>query len=179
MKSQLPKVLHELGGRSMLGHVLAATLPLGAARTAVVIGAGREQVAASLPGEGSGVVPVVQEQQLGTGHAVRVAVESLDEASELAADGAVLVVPGDTPLLRTVTLAALLDLHAAQHAAATLLTAVIDDPTGYGRVVREDGGGPVRKVVEERDADAVTREINEVATGVYVFAASRLRRRAA
>ncbi len=176
MKSQLPKVLHELGGRSMLGHVLAATLPLGAARTAVVIGAGREQVAASLPGDGSGVVPVVQEQQLGTGHAVRVAVESLDEASELAADGAVLVVPGDTPLLRTVTLADLLALHAEHHAAATLLTAVVDNPTGYGRVVREGGGaGPVRGVVEERDADAVTREIKEVATGVYVFAAGQLR----
>jgi bifunctional UDP-N-acetylglucosamine pyrophosphorylase/glucosamine-1-phosphate N-acetyltransferase len=179
MKSQLPKVLHELGGRSMLGHVLAAALPLGAARTAVVIGAGREQVEASLPGEGGGVVPVVQEQQFGTGHAVRVAVEALDSAAELAADGAVLVVPGDTPLLRTETLAALLDLHAEHHAAATLLTAVVDDPTGYGRVVREGGGslsaGPVREVVEERDADDVTREINEVATGVYAFAAGHLR----
>jgi bifunctional UDP-N-acetylglucosamine pyrophosphorylase/glucosamine-1-phosphate N-acetyltransferase len=180
MKSQLPKVLHELCGCSMLGHVLAAALPLGASRTAVVIGAGREQVAASLPGEGTGggtsVVPVVQEQQLGTGHAVRVAVEALDSAAALAADGAVLVVPGDTPLLRTETLAALLELHAEHRAAATLLTAVVDNPTGYGRVVREGGGtGPVREVVEERDADDVTREINEVATGVYAFAAGHLR----
>jgi bifunctional UDP-N-acetylglucosamine pyrophosphorylase/glucosamine-1-phosphate N-acetyltransferase len=178
MKSRLPKVLHELGGRSMLGHVLAAAMPLEAARTAVVIGAGREQVAASLPGEGGTreVLAVVQEQQLGTGHAVRVAVEALDEVSELAAGGAVLVVPGDTPLLRAETLAALLELHAEHHAAATLLTAVIDNPTGYGRVVREGGGsGPVREVVEERDADAVTREINEVATGVYAFSAGHLR----
>ena len=182
MKSQLPKVLHELGGRSMLGHVLAAALPLGAARTAVVIGAGRDQVAASLPGEGSRageIVPVVQAHQFGTGHAVRVAVEALDEVAQLEADGAVLVVPGDTPLLRTETLAGLLDLHAEHHAAATLLTAVVDNPTGYGRVVREGdpliGSGPVRAVVEERDADDVTRQINEVATGVYAFAAGHLR----
>src|SRR6478609_2161298 len=98
MKSQLPKVLHALGGRTMLGHVLAATLPLGAARTAVVIGAGREQVAASLPSAGN-VVPVVQEQQLGTGHAVRVAVEALDAVDQLSPTAAVLVLPGDTPLL--------------------------------------------------------------------------------
>ncbi len=176
MKSRLPKVLHELGGRTMLGHVLAAALPLGAARTAVVIGAGREQVAAALPsGESAGVTAVVQEQQLGTGHAVRVAVEALDAAAALDDAAAVLVVPGDTPLLRTETLAALLDLHAERHAAATLLSAVVDDPTGYGRVVREEGDGPVREVVEERDADAVTREINEVATGVYAFAAGQLR----
>ncbi len=178
MKSRLPKVLHELGGRTMLGHVLAAALPLGAGRTAVVIGAGRGRVAASLPDE-PGVVAVVQEQQLGTGHAVRVAVEALDAAAELEARSVVLVLPGDTPLLRTETLAALLELHTERHAAATLLTAVVEDPTGYGRVVREDGPhsrGPVRQVVEERDADAVTREINEVATGVYAFAAGHLRR---
>jgi bifunctional UDP-N-acetylglucosamine pyrophosphorylase/glucosamine-1-phosphate N-acetyltransferase len=178
MKSQLPKVLHPLGGRTMLDHVLAATLPLGAARTAVVIGAGREQVAATLPaadGGDGGVVPVVQEQQLGTGHAVRVAVEALDAAAKLDADSSVVVVPGDTPLLRTETLAALLALHTERHAAATLLTAVVDNPTGYGRVVREDGEGAVRQVVEERDADPVTREINEVATGIYAFAAGHLR----
>lgn len=179
MKSQRPKVLHELGGRSMLGHVLAAAVPLGASRTAVVIGAGREQVAAGLPGEGTGaggILPVVQEQQLGTGHAVRVAVEALDADAELAAGSAVLVLPGDTPLLRTETLSALLDLHAEHHAAATVLTAVVEDPSGYGRVVREGGGtGPVREVVEERDADEVTREIHEIATGVYVFAAGHLR----
>jgi bifunctional UDP-N-acetylglucosamine pyrophosphorylase / glucosamine-1-phosphate N-acetyltransferase len=172
MKSRLPKVLHELGGRTMLGHVLAATSPLGAARTAVVIGAGRDRVAAALP---AGVTSVVQEQQLGTGHAVRVAMEALDSAAKLDDGTAVLVVPGDTPLLRTETLAALLDLHAERHAAATLLSAVVDDPTGYGRVVREEGDGPVREVVEERDADAVTREIKEVATGVYAFAAGHLR----
>ncbi len=174
MKSRLPKVLHELGGRSMLGHVLAAAAPLGAARTAVVVGAGREQVAASLPDE-PGVLAVVQEQQLGTGHAVRVALDTLTEAAALDPHDAVLVLPGDAPLLRSQTLDSLLGRHGEHQAAATLLTAVVLDPTGYGRVVREGAGsGPVRAVVEERDADAVTREIDEVATGVYAFAAGAL-----
>ena len=177
MRSRIPKVLHQLGGRSMLGHVLAAAEPLGASQTAVVIGAGRELVSASLPAAAeSGVRAVVQEQQLGTGHAVRVALEALDAAGPLEDKAAVIVVPGDTPLLRAETLAQLLDRHSEYHAAATLLTAVIDDPTGYGRVVREGGGsGPVSKVVEERDADPVTREIREIATGVYAFAAGHLR----
>jgi bifunctional UDP-N-acetylglucosamine pyrophosphorylase / glucosamine-1-phosphate N-acetyltransferase len=176
MRSRVPKVLHELGGRSMLGHVLAAAMPLGAPRTAVVIGAGRERVAASLPDEvATGVVPVVQEQQLGTGHAVRVALDALAAGGELDPQAVVLVLPGDTPLLRTETLAALLQLHSDHHAAATLLTAVVDDPTGYGRILREGpGNGRVRLVVEERDADAVTREIREIATGVYAFAAGQL-----
>ena len=176
MRSRRPKVLHELGGRSMLGHVLAAVGQLGAKRICVVVGAGRELVAASLPNPGTGISAVVQERQLGTGHAVRVALEALDSAAELGPDAAVVVVPGDTPLLREETLTALLERHHEHHAAATLLTAVIDDPTGYGRVVRESAGaGPVTAVVEERDADPVTREIDEVATGVYAFAAGHLR----
>ena len=174
MKSRTPKVLHELGGRSLLGHVLAALSPLGAPRTAVVIGAGRDLVAQSLPAD-SGIVAVVQEQQLGTGHAVRVALEALNEAGAFDPQDSLLVIPGDAPLLRDDTLAALLALHAEHHASATMLTAVLDDPTGYGRVVRESGGtGPVRQVVEHRDADAITREIHEVATGVYAFAAGPL-----
>ncbi len=177
MRSRRPKVLHEIAGRTMLGHVLAAALPLQADRTAVVIGAGRDQVAATLPsGPDARIFPVVQEQQHGTGHAVRVAMDALTEAGEIAPDAAVLVLPGDTPLLRTDTLAALLALHRDHSASATLLTAVVDDPTGYGRVVREGAGnGPVCQVVEHRDADAVTREIREVATGVYAFAAGALR----
>jgi bifunctional UDP-N-acetylglucosamine pyrophosphorylase/glucosamine-1-phosphate N-acetyltransferase len=175
MKSRRPKVLHEVGGRSLLGHVLAAVAPLEAARTAVVIGAGRDLVAQSLPAD-AGIAAVVQEQQLGTGHAVRVALEALAEAQELKPEDAIVVIPGDVPLLRSQTLRELLALHAEHSASATLLTAVIDDPTGYGRVVRESGGtGPVREVVEHRDADPVTLEIREVATGVYAFAAGPLR----
>jgi bifunctional UDP-N-acetylglucosamine pyrophosphorylase/glucosamine-1-phosphate N-acetyltransferase len=175
MKSRRPKVLHEVGGRSLLDHVLAAVGPLGAARTAVVIGAGRDLVSQSLSAD-AGVVPVVQEQQLGTGHAVRVALDALSAVAELAPQDSVLVIPGDTPLLRAETLEALLALHHEHQAAATLLTAVVDDPTGYGRVVRESAGtGPVRQVVEQRDADSVTLELREVATGVYAFAAGPLR----
>ena len=174
MKSRRPKVLHELGGRSLLDHVLAAVSPLGAARTAVVIGAGRDLVAQSLPADPA-FAAVVQEQQLGTGHAVRVALDALNAVAELGPQDTVIVLPGDTPLLRSETLVALLALHAEHHASATLLTAVIDDPTGYGRVVRESAGtGPVRQVVEHRDADAITREIREVATSVYAFAAGPL-----
>jgi bifunctional UDP-N-acetylglucosamine pyrophosphorylase / glucosamine-1-phosphate N-acetyltransferase len=175
MKSRRPKVLHEVGGRSLLAHVLAAVAPLGAARTAVVVGAGREQVAQSLP-EGSGIAAVVQEQQLGTGHAVRVALDALAGAKALNPNDAIIVIPGDVPLLRPETLRELLALHTEHSAAATLLTAVVADPFGYGRVVRESGGtGPVRQVIEQRDADPVTLEIREVATGVYAFAAGSLR----
>jgi bifunctional UDP-N-acetylglucosamine pyrophosphorylase/glucosamine-1-phosphate N-acetyltransferase len=174
MKSRRPKVLHEVGGRSLLDHVRAAVFPLGSSRTAVVIGAGRELVTQSLPSNFA-VTAVVQEQQLGTGHAVRVAMDALNEAAAFDPQDCVLVIPGDTPLLRTETLAALLALHAEHHASATMLTAVLNDPTGYGRVVRESGGaGPVRQVVEHRDADPITLEIREVATGVYAFAAGPL-----
>ena len=174
MKSRRPKVLHEVGGRSLLDHVLAAVSPLGAPRTTVVIGAGRDLVAQGLPAD-SAVTAVVQEQQLGTGHAVRVALDALNAAASLDPQDTLIVVPGDTPLLRAETLGALLGLHAEHHASATLLTAVLPDPTGYGRIVRESAGtGPVRQVVEHRDADAITREIREVATGVYAFAAGPL-----
>ena len=176
MKSRRPKVLHELAGRSMLGHVLAALAPLGAARTAVVVGAGRELVAASLPASGlPGLQAVVQHEQLGTGHAVRVALDELTAAEAFDGSATIVVLPGDTPLLRAETLAALLALHTEHHASATLLTAILPDPFGYGRVVRGGGGtGPVRAVVEERDADPATKQITEVATGVYAFAAGPL-----
>ena len=174
MRSQTPKVLHELAGRSMLGHVLAALEPLNTQRTAVVVGHGREQVTASLP---AGVTAVVQEQQNGTGHAVRVALEALaDDPPGAAPDdpqATVVVVPGDPPLLTPGTLTALCSRHREQHAAATLLTATMDDPTGYGRVVRD--GGSVRAVVEQRDADEATLAIHEVAVSVYAFAADALR----
>ncbi len=174
MRSQTPKVLHEIAGRSMLGHVLSALEPLSPERTAVVVGHGREQVTASLP---AGVTAVVQEKQNGTGHAVRVALEALaDDPPGAAPDDAqatVVVVPGDAPLLTPGTLTALCSRHREQHAAATLLTATMDDPTGYGRVVRD--GGSVRAVVEQRDADEATLAIHEVVVSVYAFAAGALR----
>jgi bifunctional UDP-N-acetylglucosamine pyrophosphorylase/glucosamine-1-phosphate N-acetyltransferase len=163
MVSGTPKVLHALCGRTMLGHVLAAIQPLHADRTLVVVGHGREQVTATLPGT---VTAVVQDRQGGTGHAVRTALEAAQVT-----DGTVLVVPGDAPLLTAATLTALLAGH---EGAASLLTTHLSDPTGYGRVVRDAEGG-VREIVEERDASPEQRALAEVAVSTYVFAAGHLR----
>ncbi|HUR50996.1 MAG TPA: bifunctional UDP-N-acetylglucosamine diphosphorylase/glucosamine-1-phosphate N-acetyltransferase GlmU [Mycobacteriales bacterium] len=165
MRSATPKVLHRLGGRTMLGHVLAAAEALDPEHLLVVVGHGREAVTASLTGKARAVV---QETQDGTGHAVRVALETIEDL-----DGTVVVLPGDSPLLTGSTLQALVDEHQQADAATTLLTARVQDPTGYGRVVRDEQG--VRAVVEHKDADAATLAIDEVATSVYAFAAGPLR----
>jgi bifunctional UDP-N-acetylglucosamine pyrophosphorylase/glucosamine-1-phosphate N-acetyltransferase len=186
MRSATPKVLHRVAGRTLLDHVLAAAAPLGAAHTVVVIGHGREAVAAALAGR-HGVRSVVQDRQGGTGHAVRSAMGVLDG---LRPHDLVAVLPGDTPLLTSETLLDLLTLHADSNAAATVLTALADDPTGYGRIVRglaETGGaasasqdpgshgGPVRAIVEQRDADPATAAIREINAGVYLFTVGALR----
>jgi bifunctional UDP-N-acetylglucosamine pyrophosphorylase/glucosamine-1-phosphate N-acetyltransferase len=163
-----PKVLHPLCGRSMLGHVVRAARGLDPEHLAVVVGHAREQVTSALAELDPAARAVVQEQQHGTGHAVRVALEALGPLS-----GMVVVVPGDAPLLTTATLQALVQHHAEQGAATTLLTAVLDDPTGYGRVVR-DAAGAVTAVVEHKDADEATRAVREVATSVYAFDAAAL-----
>ncbi len=174
MRSATPKVLHQMCGRTLLGHVLAATAGLGAEHTLVVVGHGREAVSAQLADdqpagtEGRRLTPVVQADQRGTGHAVRLALAAVPDLV-----GAVLVVPGDAPLLTTETLTELLEQHVTRHNAATLLTAEPPDPSGYGRVVRAGGG--VTAVVEQRDADEATLAIREVATSVYAFDAAELR----
>ena len=162
-----PKVLHELGGRSMLGHVVAAARVLDPEHLVVVVGHAREQVAAHLAELDPAARAVVQEEQNGTGHAVRVGLEGLE------LDGTVVVVPGDAPLLTAETLRQLVEHHDLRGAATTLLTARMADPTGYGRVVRD--GGAVRAVVEQKDADEATRQIDEVAVSVYAFDAAHLR----
>ena len=163
-----PKVLHPLCGRSMLGHVVRAARGLAPEHLAVVVGHARDRVTAALAELDPAARAVVQEQQHGTGHAVRVALEALGPLS-----GTVVVVPGDAPLLTTGTLEALVQHHEQQDAATTLLTAVLDDPTGYGRVVR-DQAGAVCAVVEHKDADDATRAVREVATSVYAFDAAAL-----
>jgi bifunctional UDP-N-acetylglucosamine pyrophosphorylase/glucosamine-1-phosphate N-acetyltransferase len=170
MKSALAKVLHAMCGRSMLGHVLAAAGPLAPQRTFVVVGQARDQVVGHLSEIAPDAVPVEQLEQHGTGHAVRMA---LDAAPDLV-EGTVLVLPGDTPLLTAETLQRLVERHDTAAAAATLLSAEVPDPTGYGRVVR-DPEGQVSAIVEERDADAATRQLHEVATSVFVFDVARLR----
>jgi len=171
-RSDTAKVLHRAAGRSLLGWVLESLRPLGLDRVIVVVGHQAEAVAAEADAVGvPGTVSVTQPEQRGTGHAVRLALASgqADDADT------VLVLPGDVPLLRPEPLAGLLADHAEAQRAATLLTARLPDPTGYGRVVR-DGQGAVRAVVEERDADAPTRQIDEINTGVAAYARDDLAR---
>jgi bifunctional UDP-N-acetylglucosamine pyrophosphorylase/glucosamine-1-phosphate N-acetyltransferase len=169
MRSTTPKVLHQLGGRSMLGHVLAAAAPLGAARTAVVVGSGREQVATHLADVAPGALAVVQEEQRGSGHAAAVALDALPDVA-----GPVLIVNGDAPLLRPETLAGLVAAHRAGGHLLTVLTAEVAEPAGLGRIVR-DPSGAVREIVEEKDADDDQRSITEVNAGVYVGDAAAVR----
>ena len=170
MRSSTPKVLHTLGGRSLLGHVLAAAEPLGAGSTVVVVGAGREAVEQHLAEIAPSAVPVVQHEQNGSGHAAAVALDAVPDI-----DGPVLLVNGDAPLLRAATVAALVDAHRAAGNVLTVLTAEVDDPTGLGRIVRDDDGS-VRAIVEERDATDPQRAIREINAGVYVGDAAALRR---
>jgi bifunctional UDP-N-acetylglucosamine pyrophosphorylase/glucosamine-1-phosphate N-acetyltransferase len=160
----LPKVLHGFAGRSLLGHVVAAAAPLAAERTVVVVGHRRDEVAAHLAELDPAALPVVQAEQRGTGHAVRIALEAVPGD----AVGTVVVVPGDAPLLTDTALTALVAAHTSAGAAATLLTSVLTDPSGYGRVIRGPDGAVLR-VVEHKDATAAELAVAEVATSVYAF----------
>ncbi|MBO3750780.1 bifunctional UDP-N-acetylglucosamine diphosphorylase/glucosamine-1-phosphate N-acetyltransferase GlmU [Streptosporangiaceae bacterium NEAU-GS5] len=163
MKSKTPKVLHELSGRPLLDHMLVAARGLDPERLVVVIGHAREQVSAHLAESSPDARLVVQDQQNGTGHAVRIALEAVGTII-----GTVLVTYGDTPLLRTETLRDLLDRHGADGNAVTVLTARVPDPTGYGRIIR-DAEGRVVEIVEEKDATPEQRAIDEMNSGVYAF----------
>ncbi len=169
MKSALPKVLHPLLGRTLLGHVLAAAAPLGADRTVVVVGHGADQVRAHLAEVVPAATPLLQERQLGTGHAVRIALDAVPAAA-----GTVVVLNGDVPLLRPETVSALVEAHEAAGAAATVLAAEVPDPTGLGRIVR-DADGRLEQIVEERDATPEQRALREINAGIYAFDVARLR----
>jgi len=176
MRSATPKVLHEVGGRSLVGHVLAAVAALEPEHLVVVVGHGRDRVAAHLAQIAPQALTVVQEQQNGTGHAMRIALEGLAEAGvSLDGSGPVLVLAGDTPLLTGETLRSLVDVHAAEAAASSVLTAVVDDPSGYGRVLRDPASGRVTGIVEQKDADDAQRAVREINSGVYVFDVAALR----
>jgi bifunctional UDP-N-acetylglucosamine pyrophosphorylase/glucosamine-1-phosphate N-acetyltransferase len=166
MKSALPKVLHTLLGRSLVGHVLAAAAPLAAQRTLVVVGHGADQVRAHLGETAPDAVPVLQAEQHGTGHAVRIALPA--EAA-----GTVVVLNGDLPLVRAQTLVELVERHERDGNAATLLTAEVADPSGLGRIVTGEKG--LERIVEERDATPAERAIHEINAGAYAFDANLLR----
>ena len=161
LKSKIAKPLHRVGGLTMLEHVIATLRRVGGERITVVVGVAREQVVAALPEEG--VEIAVQEQQLGTGHAVDSA-RSLYEGFE----GDIICTYVDIPLITPETLLRLVEQHREQDAAATMLTALVDDPAGYGRVIRDEAG-MVSGVVEHRDADEATLAIREINTGIYCF----------
>jgi bifunctional UDP-N-acetylglucosamine pyrophosphorylase/glucosamine-1-phosphate N-acetyltransferase len=172
MKSDTPKVLHTLCGRPLVGHVVANARGLEPRRLAVVVGHGREQVSAYLASVDPEIRAVVQQEQHGTGHATRVALEALTETDgEL--EGTVLVLFGDTPLLSTETMSAVLDSHHRAGRAVTVLTAILDEPRGYGRIIRE--GDSVVGIVEQKDATPEQAAIREVNSGVFAFDAKVLR----
>ncbi len=169
MRSSLPKVLHTLGGRPLLAHVLAAARALAPQAVHVVYGHGGERVRATFAARETGLVWVHQAEQRGTGHAVRLALAGVPDEAR------VLVLYGDVPLIREETLRRLLATAAAAGPGALgLLTAVLDDPSGYGRVLR-DPDGRVTGIVEERDASASQKRIAEINTGILTAAAGRLR----
>jgi bifunctional UDP-N-acetylglucosamine pyrophosphorylase / glucosamine-1-phosphate N-acetyltransferase len=161
MKSALPKVLHRVGGRTLLEHVLEAAAQLRPASTTIVVGHEAESIRARLAGRGDFRF-VVQEPQLGTAHAVMQAENLLRGAS-----GTVLLLYGDVPLLSAATLAHLMETHQRANAAITLLTAILTHPYGYGRIVRSDG--QVTRIVEDRDASPDERGIREINAGIYAF----------
>ncbi len=163
MKSRTPKVLHTLCGRSLLGHALAAAGELDPERLVVVVGYGGDEVRAEAASQAPDACVVVQERLAGTGHAVRMVTEALG-----ALPGTVVVTYGDMPLLRAQTLGALVREHAAAGNAVTVLTARVGDPAGYGRIVRDEGGG-LAEIVEEADATAEQRAIDEINSGCYAF----------
>ena len=175
MKSGLIKVLHPVAGRPILGHVLGAVAATEPVHTVVVVGHQRDRVTTYLEEAEPGVLTAVQEEQRGTGHAVREAVQQLAAAGidPVAGGGPVVVLTGDTPCLSGETLVRLVAHHDAEGAAVTVLSAVLEDPTGYGRIVR-DAEGTVIGIVEHKDATDAERAVAEVNAGMYAFEAGAL-----
>jgi bifunctional UDP-N-acetylglucosamine pyrophosphorylase / glucosamine-1-phosphate N-acetyltransferase len=160
MRSALPKALHLLAGKALILHVLDAVKQIGPGKTAVVLGHQSDRVREAM--DGYEVEIVHQAEQLGTGHAVRQAVDIIT-----AAEGPVVVLCADTPLLTAGTLISLIEDHSRAKAAVTVMTAMAEDPTGYGRVVRGKSG--IMRIVEEKDSTAAQKKIREVNTGIYCF----------
>lgn len=164
MKSNLPKVLHKVNGKPMLQHVIDAAKKAGSTREVVIIGAGAQLVQESI----SGVEFVTQEEQLGTGHAVLSAKENFAQSK-----GTVLILCGDTPLLTAKLLKNFTAAHESSNCAATIMTAEMPDPTGYGRVIHAQDG-TFERIAEDKDATADEKKIHEVNAGVYCFDVQKL-----
>lgn len=165
MGSDLPKVVHPVGGRPMVSIVAQACHGVGCSPIVAVVGHGREHVERALEGARGEVRYALQAEQLGTGHAVLAAEASLADVSP---DTDVLVLCGDGPLIREETIRTLLETHRKARAAATLATAVVDDPAGYGRIVR-DGQGRFARIVEQKNATPDELAIQEINPSYYCF----------
>ncbi|MFB5679131.1 bifunctional UDP-N-acetylglucosamine diphosphorylase/glucosamine-1-phosphate N-acetyltransferase GlmU [Paenibacillus terreus] len=165
MKSKLYKVLHPVCGKPMVGHVSDTIRQVGVSRSIAVVGHGAEAVKAYL---GDAAEYVLQSEQLGTGHAVKMAKELLAQEN-----GTTIVICGDTPLVTAETLESLIRLHEERGAAATILTAHLDQPHGYGRVIR-DASGSVAKIVEQKDCSPEEDRVQEINTGTYCFDNAKL-----
>lgn len=165
MKSKLPKVLHKVAGKAMVERVLETASSVGTERNVVIVGFGGEAVRDYL---GDQVEYVVQEEQNGTGHAMKQAFPALGSF-----DGTILLLCGDTPLVTKESLEALIADHEKNGAAATVLTAHMDDPTGYGRIIR-DGSGKVVRIVEQKDGKPEELAVQEINTGMYAFDSQKL-----
>ncbi|HWK20195.1 MAG TPA: bifunctional UDP-N-acetylglucosamine diphosphorylase/glucosamine-1-phosphate N-acetyltransferase GlmU [Microbacteriaceae bacterium] len=170
MRSATPKVLHQISGRTLIGHVLTTARELAPEHVVVVVRHERDAVVAAIDEATPGLTIVDQDEIPGTGRAVELAIAALPAAF----DGDVAILSGDVPLLGPAELGVLLERHRASAAAATLLTAALADATGYGRIVR-GGDGLVDRIVEHADASTEERLIGEINSGTYVFAAAALR----
>ncbi|MGN0194248.1 MAG: bifunctional N-acetylglucosamine-1-phosphate uridyltransferase/glucosamine-1-phosphate acetyltransferase [Pseudoramibacter sp.] len=164
MRSQMAKVLHPLCGKALVDHVIGANRAAGISDVAVVVGYQADAVRAHLPGD---VQVFEQKEQLGTGHAVMQALPFIENF-----DGNVLILVGDAPLIRGETLKGLAEVHEGGGYAATVLTANFDNPTGYGRIVKN--GDALIKIVEEKDATEAEKRIHEINSGMYCFDAKAL-----
>jgi len=169
MKSKLPKVMHRLAGMPLVGHVLTAAAELAPKNTVVVVGVGKEVTEGYLSDAWPNVQVVEQKEQKGTGHAVKQALSALGKLGEPPSNAFVLVVSGDTPLITPAALNELLQTLQSQQAKAALLTAEVEDPTGYGRILRGESGGAVTGIIEEVDATDSERATREINGGVYAF----------
>ncbi len=166
MKSKTPKVLHKILNKTMLDYVIEAARGCGAEAVCVVVGHKAEEVKAGIAC--GGVEFVLQEEQKGTGHAVMMAADFIEDDKDM------LILYGDTPLMQGESLMRLAEIHHAEGNGVTVVSAVLDDPTGYGRIVR-DSAGNFRKIVEHKDASARERGIQEINTGIYIFNGRALR----
>jgi bifunctional UDP-N-acetylglucosamine pyrophosphorylase/glucosamine-1-phosphate N-acetyltransferase len=161
MKSDIPKVLHKLAGKPMVEYVVETAKKLGVEKIILVVGHKREKTQKLL--KHLDVEFVIQEEQLGTGHAVMQAKDHLVNF-----DGDILVLCGDMPLLRSDTVRRLLEEHRRKKAVATVLTAILENPSGYGRIIRDEKG-MVQKIVEDKDASADEKRVKEINTGTFCF----------